>query len=1269
MPSAAPELKPRRSLLRWLRRLLLAVTGVLLLLVVFHRPLLLALIQWAGPQGAATQGLPLAWKVRGSLWSDLTITELKTGGGESHWLPRATLGKLELTYDLRAELEHLVKSITLHDLEAEVDLRHLPKGEPAAPASAPEAAVGKAPPLLWPDFIDLKNLNANVTLADGKRIALRGFTLQIGRGLPGLLTCRELRVEPDGPNLDGLKAKVDWQPRLLVIRDFALPREVVLDELRLDLKHFEDGQIIANIAAHLGAAKFRAEAEVAGIFAAPMQVKVSVQASDLRALEMQTLGLPTDVQFDGGELDLQVEGDPTQPPKLKVSTRLEVANIRAAGALLDKVELGLHVKDARADLNRLQVTRGSNRVEVTAQAKLPDTIEAWPKTAWTAQAKADLAEVSQLLVKPLPLKGWLGLEAKAQGLGDTPTQVTGQVKGKALTFENYRLPELASVFALDGKEARLELPALPLGQGNEVALKATLKMQDAMPVKATWKVQVHDPAKLIDTVGLPLPPKPVQAKLRLEGHADLNVKDVSEGRFESCLAQVMVKLDEGRFGESPLPQLALEARTHQGQVQLSPCAIRFDEENHLALTAKVALKAPHAFQTQGQIALPALVKLNTLLTSLGAPQIQSGRLVSQLEARGELKPWRCEGTAMLNATKVHPSTMPEPADLALQADFAGTQADLKSLEAKLGFWKLALTGVVDDRTAQLSQLRLWQKDTLLVEGHARAPLDFMEPAKADSMPMDVALKADGLKLNEVLAAAGVKGIPPGLLKAEVILRGRLETLEGGIKVNLKDVKVPDAPKAFGLATLDLDTMLRAGRLQTVLKLVQPPLQPLTVQANAPVDVAALAKNPQLAKEVPLQVAVRMGESDLGFVREYASDLIKSLPARLKLSADVTGTVSKPAIQAAVDLDVPEITWAKADMPSVRDVRARLRMQDRLLKVEDLSLMMAGGRVKLGGQVDAQEAANPGLNLKLEAREALVFRDPTTSLRANADITCIGTLQQARVAGLVEAVRGRVFQEIDLMPVLKLPADVPPVPENTQRSEAKLELPPLLKDWTFDLRVKTRDPLLVSGNLANGAISADVRLGGTGAAPQLTGAANIDRLLLKLPFSLVKITKGVVTLNPQKPFDPGLDIRGESRIGSNDIALFIYGDSSNPKTRFTSTPPMSEADIVTLLGTGTTLNGSGSDLAAEAASRAAFLFLSELYRKTFNKKKVVREEPPRLHMTFNPSGADRSNDSVQAAYDLTDHWRVSARFTQTGRMKALLGWVLRFGKAAQAADAP
>lgn len=952
---------------------------------------------------------------------------------------------------------------------------------------------------------------------------------------------------------------------------------------------------------------------------------------------------------------------------MKLQSEFSVANIRAAGAMIDKVTLNLEVADSKATLKTLSISSGSNRVEVTALANLPPKIEDWAKTTWNAEAKATLSDLKQLLEKPPAVTGTVTLETKADGIGATPTQVTGTLKGETLGFETYRLPSLNSQFALNGKEARFEIPGLELGTGNQLSVKATMLMDDAMPVKAEWKLGLSEPMELFRVTGLKAPEKTVSGIINLAGKADFQVKELSAGSFDRILADLSLSVQKGRFGDSALPSINLEAHAKDGQATVTPCAIRFDDENHLELTADVMMKAPYAFTTQGNIAMPTLVKLNALLKSFGAPEMKSGSLQSQLQAKGELQPWRCEGQATLRAAKVHPGTLPEPADLTLDATFAGTKADLTTLEAKLGLWKLALKGVVNERSANLTELQVWQKDTLLMQGHASAPFDIMQTSGPESQPVDVVIKASDLKLHEIMAAVGMKDIPPGVLNADIAVRGRLENLDGQVKIHLRDVKLPQGPKAFTPAALDIDTTLRGDQLKSLITLKQPPLQPLTVDAAMPLDVDAVVKNPKLIQDTALKVAVRMAESDLSFLREYAPDMIQNLPAKMKLNADVTGTVAKPVIKAALDVDASEVSWAKADMPSVRDVRVRLRVNDRKLNIEDISLMMAGGRVKLGGSVDAADMKNPALNLKIEAREALIFRDPSTSMRANADITCIGTLAAARVAGLVEAVRGRVFKEIDLMPVLKLPADVPAVPENTQRSEAKLALPPMLKDWTFDLQVKTRDPLLIAGNLANGAVSADVRLSGTGAAPQLTGAANIDRLLLKLPFSLVKITKGVVTMKPQTPFDPSLDIRGESRVGSNDITLYVYGDSTNPKTRFVSSPPMSEPDIVTLLATGTTLGGSASDLASEAASRAALLFLSELYRKTFNKKKVVREEPPRLHMTVNPSGADRSNDSVQAMYELTEKWRITGRFTQTGRMKALLGYVLRFGKAAQAVD--
>ncbi|MEQ1750455.1 MAG: hypothetical protein ABL974_13595, partial [Prosthecobacter sp.] len=168
---------------RWLKRLLLAGFLLLVGLAVFHRPLILALVRWAGPKGAATQGLPLTWEVNGSLWQDLEIANVKTGGGETHWLPRATLGRLAVSYDARASMEQIVKGVTLHDLDADVDLRHLPKTTVTVETKA--APSNKAPPLVWPRFIDLKNLNANVIMADGKKIVVHGLTLQGGEGMPG----------------------------------------------------------------------------------------------------------------------------------------------------------------------------------------------------------------------------------------------------------------------------------------------------------------------------------------------------------------------------------------------------------------------------------------------------------------------------------------------------------------------------------------------------------------------------------------------------------------------------------------------------------------------------------------------------------------------------------------------------------------------------------------------------------------------------------------------------------------------------------------------------------------------------------------------------------------------------------------------------------------------------------------------------------------------------------------------------------------------------
>jgi len=1239
--------KPRRWW-RWLKRLLLACGIMLLLGVVFHQALFRAILQYGGPLGAKRAGVSLKWRVAGSVTGGLIFKDITATG---LMIEKATIGEFSADYDAMRAIRtgdfDVIKRLSLKDVDAVIDLRKMPAAE--QPPKPKKKEGRKPPPLVWPKLIDIENVNIILTLADAKVMTIRGLTLRVGEGMPGVFECAEFKIEPGDLRVADVKAKVEWGGRELSVSGLALPYGAELKALKVGLHEWEKDTASVKLEATLGKAVVVVEAVASGLFSGDMHADADVRVSNFTSNDWK---MPEGVTFGPVNLAMKVAGDPTRPMSMNVDGQVDTTDVKAAGLMLDAVSAIFEVKDGLAKIAELKVLRGSNEIAASAEAKLAEDIM---KSPWTANLRAKIADVTQLLENPPPVKGVVEITAEAEGIGDTPTKATAQVRGSDLAFETYRLPQLAVDVALDGKAAKLSVPALMLGEGNRVDVNAVMTMDDEMPLMADWKIQIDDPALLMETVNLPPLDQPVTAKLSTSGRASLKVNDPM-----NVEAEIDLSVKDGRYGEAALPTVEMKVAVAREEAVLQSFRVIVDERNRIDLKGKAGLRTPWTFGVDGVVELPDLKSLNALLATFKAPQIERGGVKAKLDMTGDASPWRGEGHVTLKATQVKVAQMPEPADVDLDMSFAGKTATIDAMRAALGPWRLVTKGVVTDKKADMRELGFWQQERQLLSGHARASFDLKE--------LDVVLNAAELPLHEVAAAAGVKGLPQAVLSMEMDIQG-LE--DAKVQVKLKDVKAPSVPKSFAPAQVEVLTILKGGRLVLDAKVLQKPLQPLLLKAEVPVVVRDLMKNPNAVMDLPLKATLEMAESDLSFLREFAPEVVRSVPAKLRLNAKVGGTVKAPLIDSTLYLDAPNVAFISADMPSIRHVKVRVTTSDRKAVIEEISAVLAGGSLKVSGTIDAAVMNDPTFDLKVRAREALVFRNPTSNLRANADISCLGTLKSARVSGLVETVRGRIFQEVNLLPnvmhVIKQSDPLPPPPPSTSKTSQKVELPPLLKDWTFDLRVLTQDPVLLEGNLMNGAISADVRLGGTGANPLLTGFANVDRLLLKLPFSLLRITKGVVTMNPENPFAPRLDVRGESRIGSHDILIYVYGDATDPKMRFTSTPPLSEADIITMIGTGMTLGGDNAQMASEAMTRAAFLVVSETWRKLFNKEKKIREEPPKLHVTFNPSGGDRANDSMQATYELTPNVRFTGRFTQTGRMKALLGYVLRFGKAARAME--
>jgi len=522
------------------------------------------------------------------------------------------------------------------------------------------------------------------------------------------------------------------------------------------------------------------------------------------------------------------------------------------------------------------------------------------------------------------------------------------------------------------------------------------------------------------------------------------------------------------------------------------------------------------------------------------------------------------------------------------------------------------------------------------------------------------LAIDGLDFDRLGRALGVALPVRGRLRADATLTGTLRTLAGGLSAEVTEVR-PAAGNAttHEPAAVTVTAVLADGRLALDARAIQPPLRPLTIEARVPVDAVALSRNPGGVRELPLTARVRLAESSLSFLPAWEPAL-KSVQGTASVDATLGGTVGRPRWQGTGTVTVPEARLAGAALPSIKDVVVKIRADEKRLTVQNASVVVAGGRLRIEGGADLARLADPVLDLRLRADEVLVVRDENLSLRANADVACRGPVSRAAVTGTIDLVRGRVFKEIEFLP-LSLPNQLPPPPPPTSLARTgPPALPPPLDAWTFDLAIRTRDPVRLMGNVARGSVVADLRVSGTGARPVLTGRATMEQMWLKLPFSRLTITEGAIVFTEDKPFDPQINVIGKSITDGRVVEVVVQGRALDPTVRLTSSPPLPEGEIASLLATGVTTSDL-STRGGEAASRAAFVVLQQAYRKLFRKTARGGDdaEPPRLSFQFSLFGSDATRRNLSAVYELNPKWRVIGRVGESGTFRGMLHYLIRF----------
>jgi autotransporter translocation and assembly factor TamB len=275
---------------------------------------------------------------------------------------------------------------------------------------------------------------------------------------------------------------------------------------------------------------------------------------------------------------------------------------------------------------------------------------------------------------------------------------------------------------------------------------------------------------------------------------------------------------------------------------------------------------------------------------------------------------------------------------------------------------------------------------------------------------------------------------------------------------------------------------------------------------------------------------------------------------LDLSVRASGTLSAPTFVG--DGAVHRASLLFRDRPeALRDIEARFALSTQGVQVKDATASMGGGRVQAQGALALQGWQAGGYRFKLQAKNVALGEIEGFSSAWDADLELSGLTREAQLTGQARLVRGAYRRDLTVLSVLMSPAQAASVEPTTPM---RLRIRADLDD---NLVVRSRSADLRAGGVLN--------VEGTTARPIVFGSVESRDGRITFRGRDWSVTNASVRFADPRRLDPYLEVLATSRIAEYDVTMQVTGPVSNITVRFSSTPRLSQNDLLSLVAFGAT----------------------------------------------------------------------------------------------------
>ena len=282
--------------------------------------------------------------------------------------------------------------------------------------------------------------------------------------------------------------------------------------------------------------------------------------------------------------------------------------------------------------------------------------------------------------------------------------------------------------------------------------------------------------------------------------------------------------------------------------------------------------------------------------------------------------------------------------------------------------------------------------------------------------------------------------------------------------------------------------------------------------------------------------------------------------RVKGTVAIDGTRDDWSVTA--DAALADASWLVPDARVLFDGwSGTLRVEPGASALVDLSGRVNGGAVKIEGRLPLASDASDRGGLTFAAQDVLLAVPAGLHSQLGGDLTWRQGEAGSTIEGTVTITANKYSE-----PVTRVLALVESLARTTGGTDTVL--PERLANTRLNVNLDVTDPVVIDNSASSVEILPRLRLVGTLGAPALDGEIEVaDQGRIRIGGRAYQLRESRVRFAPANGLAPTLDVTGETRVGDYDVTIRIDGTPGSIETTYSSSPPLGERDLQSLIVTG------------------------------------------------------------------------------------------------------